>query len=198
MKNKIMNVYPQSIFCGSAAPKLYIVDFTERTDSKRKVELHETVPQVPKSTAVMDCLVFENPSRLPIMCNIFDDNQFKDNEGNDLPHCECVLFPHKEQKNIGVAFVEIKDCKSKNISVYKDKVKAQIISTTQIFRDKGIIDGQRIYGIISFPRRNKVSFNQTIFDDVTDYKKLHQKYNIRFLATNCIFIVDEKKLTAKL
>ena len=136
MKNKIMNVYPQSIFCGSAAPKLYIVDFTERTDSKRKVELHETVPQVPNSTAVMDCLVFENPSRLPIMCNIFDDNQFKDNEGNDLPHCECVLFPHKEQKNIGVAFVEIKDCKSKNISVYKDKVKAQIISTTQIFRDK--------------------------------------------------------------
>ena len=47
------------------------------------------------------------------MCNIFDDNQFKDNEGNDLPHCECILFPNKEQKNIGVAFVEIKDCKSK-------------------------------------------------------------------------------------
>lgn len=114
------------------------------------------------------------------MCNIFDDNQFKDNEGNDLPHCECILFPNKEQKNIGVAFVEIKDCKSKNISVYKDKVKAQIISTTQIFRDKGIIDGQRIYGIISFPRRNKASFNQTTFDDVTDYKKLHQNITYVF------------------
>ena len=39
-----------------------------------------------------------------------------------------------------MAFVEIKDCKSKNISEYKDKVKTQIISTVQIFRDKGIIE----------------------------------------------------------
>lgn len=39
-----------------------------------------------------------------------------------------------------MAFVEIKDCKSKNISVYKDKVKIQIISTVQMFRDKGIIE----------------------------------------------------------
>ena len=198
MKNKIQAVYPQSVFCSSTASKLYIADFSERTNKERKVEFHEIIPKAPDNTSDMDCLVFENFSQLSVICNIFDDHQFKDKKGKDLLHCECVIFPESKRKDIGVAFVEIKDCKSKNISVYKDKVKAQIISTTQIFRDKGIIDGQRIYGIISFPRRNKVSFNQTIFDDVTDYKKLHQKYNIRFLATNCIFIVDEKKLTAKL
>mgnify|MGYP001402785673 FL=1 len=97
-----------------------------------------------------------------------------------------------------MAFVEIKDCKSKNISVYKDKVKIQIISTVQMFRDKGIIEKQRVYGVISFPRKNKVSFNQTIFDDATEYKKLHQKFKIRFLPTNYISIVDERKLIAKL
>ena len=198
MKNKIQTIYPQSVFCSSTAPKLYIADFTERTDSERKVEFHETVPQVPDGTADMDCLVLENSSQLSLVCNIFDDNQFKDSDGNDLSHCECLLFPESEKEDISVAFVEIKDCKSKNISVYKEKVKAQIISTAQIFRDKGIIEGQRVYGIISFPRRNKVSFNQTIFDDATEYKKLHQKYKVRFFPTNSVLISDEKHLVAKL
>lgn len=115
-----------------------------------------------------------------------------------MSHCECVLFSESERENIGMAFVEIKDCKSKNISVYKDKVKTQIISTVQIFRDKGIIENQRVYGVISFPRKNKVSFNQTIFDDVTEYKRLHQKYKIRFFPTNGVSIVNEKTLVARL
>ena len=198
MRNKIRAVYPQSDFSSRTAPKLYIADFTERTGSDRKVEFHETIPQVPDSTTDMNCLVLENSSQLSVVCNIFDDNQFKDNDGNDLSHCECVLFPESEQKDISIAFVEIKDCKSKNISVYKDKVKTQIISTVQIFRDKGIIEKQRVYGIISFPRRNKVSFDQTIFDDATEYKKLYREYKVRFFPTNSVSILDEKKLIAKL
>lgn len=199
MKSKIQNNYPQAMFSDSQALKIYVVDFTERTGSKRKVEIHETIPQVPNSDKNMDCLMFENPSQLSVICNIFDDSQFKDNKGKDMQHCECVLFPKSEQGNISAAFVEIKDCKAKNISVYKDKVKSQIISTVQIFRDKGIIEGhQRVYGIISFPRRNKVSFNQTIFDDAAEYKKLYQKYKICFFPTNNVYIVDKKKLTVQL
>lgn len=68
----------------------------------------------------------------------------------------------------------------------------------QIFRDKGIIENQRVYGVISFPRKNKVSFNQTIFDDATEYKRLHQKHKVRFFPTNSVSIVDEKMLIAKL
>lgn len=197
MKNRILKEYPQSVFCNSTAPAIYIVDFTERTKSEKKVEFHETIPQVPNGNKDMDCLMFENPSRLSVVCNIFNDNQFKDEKGKDLPHCECILFPENWQ--MYVAFVEIKDCKSKNISVHKNKVKKQIISTVQIFRDKGIIERQqRIYGIISFPRKNKISFNQTIFDDATEYKKLHQKYRIRFFSTNNVSIIDEKNLSAQL
>lgn len=198
MKNKIQAVYQQSVFCSSTAPKLYIADFTERTSSNRKVEFHENIPQAPDSDKDMDCLVFENSSELSVICNIFDDHQFKDNEENDISHCECVLFPESKKEDIGMAFVEIKDCKSKNISEYKDKVKTQIISTVQIFRDKGIIEKQRVYGVISFPRRNKVAFNQTIFDDATEYKKLYKKYKVHFLQTNCVSIVNEKQMIAKL
>ena len=198
MKNKIQAVYPHSVFCSSTAPKLYIADFTERTNSNRKVEFHEIIPKTPDNTTYMDCLILENYSQTTVVCNIFDDYQFKDKKGKDLPHCECVLFPESKRKDIGMAFVEIKDCKAKNISVYKEKVKIQIISTVQIFRDKGIIEKQRVYGIISFPRKNKASFNQTIFDDATEYKRLYQKYKIRFFPTNWISIVDEKKWTVKL
>ena len=198
MKNKILAVYPQSVFCRSTAPKLYIADFTERTSSNRKVEFHDIIPQVPDNTTDIDCLVFENSSQLSVICNIFDDHQFKDKKGKDLPHCECVLFPECKQKNIGMAFVEIKDCKPKNISGYKTIVKTQIISTVQTFRDQKIIEKQRVYGIISFPRKNKVAFNQTIFDDASEYKRLHQRYKVRFLPTNQVSILDPKKLTARL
>lgn len=47
MKSKIQVVYPQSVFCSSTASKMYIADFTERTNSSRKVEFHEIIPQVP-------------------------------------------------------------------------------------------------------------------------------------------------------
>ncbi len=194
MKSKIQAVYRQSVFCCSTSIKLYIADFADRTDRKRKVEFHETIPQEPNGTKDMDCLIIENSSQLSIICNIFDDNQFKDDNGNDIPHCECVLFPESTQNDIGLAFVEIKDCKPKNISLYKDKVKTQIISTVNIFRNNGIIKKQRIYGIISFPRKNKTAFNQTIFDDPTEYKKLYHRYKVRFSPTNSVSVFDEKKL----
>lgn len=196
MKNKIQAVYRKSVFYSSTSIKLYIADYSERTSFKRKVEFHETIPQAPCGTKDMDCLLLENSSRIPVVCNIFDDNQFKDNEGNDISHCECMLFPESEHENIGVAFVEIKDCKPKNISFYKNIVKTQIVSTVRIFRDNGIIEKQCIYGIISFPRKNKTAFDQTIFDDVTEYKKLYQKYKVHFFPTNSVYVFDEKKLIA--
>ena len=194
MKNKIQAVYQQSVFCSSTSTKLYIADFTDRTGSKRKVEFHETIPQTPDGAKNMDCLILENSSHLSVVCNIFEDNQFKDDKGIDIPHCECVLFPESVQNNIGLAFVEIKDCKPKNISSYKDKVKTQIISTVKIFRNNGIIEKQHVYGIISFPRKNKTAFNQTIFDDVTEYKKLYHMYKVHFFPTNCVSVFNEKKL----
>lgn len=70
MKSKIQVVYPQSVFCSSTASKLYIADFTERTNSSRKVEFHEIIPQVPDSTTDMDCLVFENSTQLSVFLMI--------------------------------------------------------------------------------------------------------------------------------
>lgn len=132
--------------------------------------------------------------RLPLL-TIFDDHQFKNNENKDLEHCECCCFPTNNDDQTWVSFIEIKDCKAKNINDFKDKAKEQIKSTVHVFRKHNIIDKKKVvYGIISFPRKNKISFNQTIFDDYTEYKHLFKSEKIRFFATNQVTIADKYQL----
>ena len=195
MKSRILTAYPDSQFEQGNASVFYIADFTERTGSLRKVELHETIPQTPDGTQDMDCLTVNNPNRLNIEFNVFDDDQFKDEEGRDIQHCECCLFPTENNDTSWLAFVEIKDCKLKNIAGYKEKVKEQIILTVQLFRNAKIVtEHQKIYGIISFPRRKKTAFNETIFMDPTEYRKFYAEYRIRFYPTNAVQIKDKRFL----
>ena len=195
MKSRILTAYPYSQFKQGNAPVFYIADFTERTKSLRKVEIYATIPLTPDETQNMDCLTVNNPKTLTIEFNVFDDNQFKDEEGRDIQHCECCLFPTANNDIPWLAFVEIKDCKPKNIVYYKEKVKEQIISTVQFFRNAQITIGrQKIYGIISFPRKKKTSFNETIFSDYAEYKKLYTEYRIHFYPTNTVQIKNEKIL----
>ena len=189
MKSRILTAYPRSQFRQGNASVFYIADFTERTESLRKVEIHETIPQTPDRFQNMDCLTVNNPHTLTIEFNVFEDNQFKEEEGRDIQHCECCLFPAANDDISWVAFVEIKDCKPKNIADYKEKVKEQIISTVQLFRNAHITTGQqKIYGIISFPRKRKTGFNETIFTDYTEYKRLYTEYHIHFYPTNTVQI----------
>lgn len=106
------------------------------------------------------------------------------------------FFPAEENKEtVWMGFLEIKDCKPKNIVQYKDKTKEQIISTVRLFREKGILSSGRIYGLISFPRRKKVAFDQTIFEDVTAYKRLYKTEHIHFFAVNEIVVNDKSVLS---
>lgn len=194
MKHRIRTVYPHAQFGQSSNPALYIADFTERTRGLRKVELHEAVPQTPEGDKAMDCLIIDNPHFIAVDCNIFGDNQFKDDRGKDIQHCECCLFPSMNHDTSWVAFIEIKDCEPKNIANYKDKAKEQIISTVQLFKSAGIVEKQNIYGIVSFPRRKKTAFNAAIFTDYAEYKGLYKKHHIRFYPSNAVQIKDDKTL----
>jgi hypothetical protein len=62
-----------------------------------------------------------------------------------------------------VAFLEIKDCKFRNIPQHKDRALQQLVSSITRFRSEGIIGTQMIYGVMSFPRR-KTAFNATLFN----------------------------------
>lgn len=196
MKNKIQEVYPQALMGDLDSESLFVADFTERTKSERGIEIHAVVPVCPNSSMNMDCLEVKNPQKHTIAYNIFDDHQFKTDEGKDMQHCECCLFPDIEDGKHWVAFVEIKDCKIKNVSNYRDKVKEQIISTVFLFRKKEILDAQKIvYGVVSFPRKRKIAFNDTIFGDPTEYKELYKRHRIHFMPTNSVVVKDEKRLS---
>lgn len=190
MKNRILKIYPQSQFKSSAKEIIHIADFSQRTDQKYGVEVHETKPQVPGKQEYMNCLTLKNTPAMSLDFNVFHDNQFKATDQKDIEHCECCIFPTVNGEKTWITFIEIKDCKIKNISIYKDKVKEQIIATVKQFIQHKIIQKQRIYGVVSFPRK-KVAFDDTIFQDYNEYKRLYKTEKIHFIASNEIEVIDD-------
>ena len=193
MKSKIQTVYPQSIFQSTSAETIYVADFTERTNSARKVEIHIAEPCVPDSSEAMDCLKVNNRDKVELEFCLFDDHQFKDEQGKDISHCECCFFQTESASALG--FVEIKDCKLKNITVHRNKSKEQILSTVQLFRSSGIIDKQKVYGIISFPRKKKMLFNDFPYRDIYETTRWVRDYGIHLIASNEIYIKDNRTIS---
>lgn len=194
MKNRIAQTYPESCFTHSQSVTIYIADFSRRTKKDRGVEVHDSLPKAPGSEREMDCLQLNNRQAIPIEFNIFDDNQFKDADNKDMPHCECCFFPQQNTESTWIGFVEIKDCETKNILQYKGKMKVQLRTTIQQFREKHIISNHKVYGIISFPRKKKVAFNQTLFEDITELKQIWDAEKILFIASNEINIESPYRL----
>lgn len=196
MENRILVAYPDSVFVGQAGVDIYLTDFSERTHKARGVEVSVTQPEAPDAPgSLMDCLRIHNKAAINITFNIFDDHQFKDEANNDIEHCECCFFPKDNDETTFVGFVEIKDCKPHNISENKTKAKEQIVRTVRLFRERNILTQQRVYGIVSFPKK-KTAFDQNNFYNYTEYKKWFKEEKIRFIPENDICIKDAKTLEA--
>ena len=198
MKNRICEVYSLCEVATTEAEKLYIIDFTERTMSARKVEIHTKIPFIPETTTEMDGLTLNNATSLSVDHVIFDDCQFKDEKGLQIEHCECCLFPSSGNEGCWIMFVEIKDCKPKNIAVYKEKCKSQLVSTIQDFRKHNLIsDTNKVHAVISFPRRNKTAFNEMIVGDLIEQTRLFKEHKIYFVATNKILCSLNKRVCSR-
>ena len=195
MKNKIQTAYPESVFQTTSAETIYVADFTERTKSNRKVKIHMSLPSVPDGDENMDCLKLNNKQPVSLDFSLFEDHQFKDEEGKDISHCECCFFPTLNNERSFVAFVEIKDCKAKSVSQYRNKAKEQILSTVQMFKSSDlIIDKQRVYGILSFPRRKKMLFNDFPYRDIFEETRWVKDYGIRLIASNEVDIESDARI----
>ncbi|MDR2621184.1 MAG: hypothetical protein LBC48_01220 [Dysgonamonadaceae bacterium] len=168
-------------------PQIHVIDFTERTKSARKLEIYDTKPDG------IDTLLIENPN-LNISATFFKPQCFLDEGGKEPDNCEGVFYLSNSNEQTWVLFVEIKDCKAKNISEYFDNTKKQVISVVQIFRDKGIISLQKkVYANISFPRRNKTDFYQQLIKD-GEPKEFRDKYKIIIRGTNHLKIKNEQTI----
>lgn len=195
MRNRICQHYPNTYITTHNVSSIYIADFTERSQSIRKVEVHTSVPPCPKNpTKLMDCFEIINSFNNSLEFNVFDDNQFQNEEDKSIVHCEGCFYPAINNDKCWIVMLEIKDCKVKNIVNYKKNIKDKIINTVKIFRDSGIIINHQVFGIASFPRRNKTSFNDYIFGDNIATTALYKEHGIFFHATNKIEITEIGKI----
>ena len=186
MRSRILKKYPKSDFATSKSEKLYVADFTKRTNNERGVEFSEEQPKTPSdSTKDMPCFILSNPSKQQIDYSIFATQQFTDEDGNSLKQGECCVFPTNNDGRSWFCIIEIKDCTADKISQYKKDIAEKVKSMFDIFRNKIGIPNT-IYFIASFPRK-KTAFDQSMFDDYVDMKK----YRKAFLVTsNYATIVD--------
>ena len=186
MKNRILAAYPDSEFVTKKSEKLFVADFSKRTNKERGIEISEEQPKDPNDNDLpMHYLVINNTDRHPIDYNVFDDSQFKDNIGLHLPHGECCFFPTINDGRSWFCIVEIKDCKPRNASNYREDIKEKMDSMFEIFRKKVGIPNS-IYFIASMPRK-KVNHDQTIFDDYVSKKNYRKAF---LVASNSATIID--------
>lgn len=186
MKNRILAAYPDSVFVTKKPEKLFVADFTKRTNNERGVEFFEEQPKTPADpNKDMPCFVLNNPSRQSIEYSVFGTDQFKDEDGNNLKQGECCVFPTNNDGRSWFCIVEIKDCAVNKVSQYKKNIAEKMKSMFEIFRNKVGISNT-IYFMASFPRQ-KAGFDQSMFDDYVDMKKYRKAF---LVASNSATIID--------
>lgn len=194
IKRDIRRWYWHTQILMESSPEIYIADMKNRSINARGIEMTSFQQASPDGKGMMDSLMFQNPDILSVDFAVFDDNDFKNPKtGLDDEHCEGCMYPTYEDPSSWVAFIEIKDCKPSNLVNYKKKTKRQIFNVVKAFRQKGILQGEKVYGIISFPRTH-VAFNDTLFSDMFTIRRYKHFTGINFYATNQAVIIDDLRI----
>ena len=98
-----------------------------------------------------------NPHEIFVCCDKFAENALPIKKGCFSQQCECVLFPQEDES------------KARNPqNNYPGKMVEQIEATVEYFRNKGILEEDKIvYAIVSFPMLDNYNawFDQNLIHD---------------------------------
>lgn len=183
MKNRIVAEFGEDKLGHFITKKeeFYVVDYTEKTNSARAVEVLETLP------TDIDPLIVSNPTPLNITTSIFKPQCFMDGE-KELKQCEGVMYLTTNTHTSWVVFIEIKDCKPSRAYKYHKEIKEKIITNVRLFREKGIISPDKVvYAIASFPRKDKTNFHNQLIK-AAERKEFRDKYKVMIKGTNEITV----------
>jgi hypothetical protein len=190
MKDKITTAFGEDKLVNKTDinfSQIYVIDLTERTQSAKGLEIYNTKPDD------IDTLLIENPN-LDITATFFKPQCFINERETEPENCEGVFYLSNSTEQSWVLFIEIKDCKSKNISKYFEKTKVQVISVVQIFRKNNIISpNKKVYANISFPRRNKKEYYSQLIQ-VGEKKEFFDRHKILIRGTNNLKIKNEQTI----
>lgn len=137
-----------------------------------------------------------NPSMLSVYCDKFPENALPIKKGCFSPQCECILFPQDEAEDTDDwrLFIETKYAKDEakardERNNYPQKMVGQIEATVEYFRNKGILEENKVvYAIVSFPMLDNYNawFDQNLIHEAL------AKHQIIVRATNQAKILNKK------
>lgn len=137
-----------------------------------------------------------NPSMLSVYCDKFPENALPIKKGCFSQQCECILFPQDEAEDTDDwrLFIETKYAKDEakardERNNYPQKMVGQIEATVEYFRNKGILEENKVvYAIVSFPMLDNYNawFDQNLIHEAL------AKHQIIVRATNQAKIMNKK------
>lgn len=137
-----------------------------------------------------------NPSMLSVYCDKFPENALPIKNGCFSQQCECILFPQDEAEDTDDwrLFIETKYAKDEakardERNNYPQKMVGQIEATVEYFRNKGILEENKVvYAIVSFPMLDNYNawFDQNLIHEAL------AKHQIIVRATNQAKILNKK------
>lgn len=137
-----------------------------------------------------------NPSMLSVYCDKFPENALPIKKGCFSQQCECILFPQDEAEDTDDwrLFIETKYAKDEakardERNNYPQKMVEQIEATVEYFRNKGILEENKVvYAIVSFPMLDNYNawFDQNLIHEAL------AKHQIIVRATNQAKIKNKK------
>lgn len=188
IKTEIRKNYPMTNVVVHSSEDIYMMDMRNHSITKG-IEIDDTpIVLMPGGEAVKGFHI-SNPNILSVDFAIFQDNQFRNALNKDKKHCEGCFYPTFDAPKSWISFIEIKDCKPSKLGEYKNEAKEQIINAVDDFREKGIVTTQKVYGIISVPRR--IIHDSTMMIDIVEINKLLSQHKIHFAVTNDVQIESD-------
>lgn len=190
MKDQIAHLLIQNssqVFCTT---ELHVVDYTKQTENKRGLEAFPSQPRDIQSF----CL--KNSGAICIAFSPFERSKILNDDGKELQHCECVLFPEEYDATTSwILFLELKyrepNAKS---SGHLSKAVNQLFSTLTFFRDRHFIDPNKlVYLIISFPENPRVPFESSLFTP-SELKAFRKQRNAIVRGVNEVTIFDKERI----
>lgn len=137
-----------------------------------------------------------NPSMLSVYCDKFPENALPIKKGCFSQQCECILFSQDEAEDTDDwrLFIETKYAKDEakardERNNYPQKMVGQIEATVEYFRNKGILEENKVvYAIVSFPMLDNYNawFDQNLIHEAL------AKHQIIVRATNQAKILNKK------
>jgi hypothetical protein len=187
MINKIPELIPRSVLKNSSAEHIYIID-NKHYDKKAVADLLETEPEI-------GFVYLYNKNNVEVNFHAFEESAFK----QGCKQCECIVYSIPVDNESWELFIETKYVTNienafRESNGYPYSMVDQVIQTVEYFREKEIIDLDRVVNaIVSFPTLIQ-DFSASFFTGDQSIEDIMIKHKIRIRAKNSAEIKSHKKI----